>query len=717
MRQGELLERLRRSWQARWLVSALTAAGLTGWATGTLLMLGSWGRTPALIAGWTAALATLGVFWMVRPPITRSAIARHLNRIFEQAEESADLLIDAAETLAPLERLQRARVERHLASCGADRLGVPGRILRLPLVTAVFAGLLGGAAWLWPGGGGATMPVSESGHQLFAPTAAPVITDFSVTVTPPWSRLTWQLSVANLGSGAVRLQPIEGDSLAFEPTSAAGLEATLTMTAHHSMVYRVVARRGEAESTTGHARLLVRPDLPPTVTITTPRDRVSLALGDSWIVPLEALAGDDYGLEDPVIVATVASGYGEGVQFREETSAFRYVDRGDPRALRLRDQIDLAALGMAPGDELYVYVRARDNRRPVANESRTEVVIISIEDTATVVVSDIQGLAVDRMPDYFRSQRQIIIDTERLLAERAAMSEQAWHARSQHIGFDQHLLRLRYSELVGDEFEDTPLGMTEEDAAALGFESLMPEEPAPDDPPVREQGADEAAEDPIEDVRHDHDDPENATRLTQTVKTMLKASLDEMWQAELRLRTNRPAEALPYEERALDLLKRVQQAARSYVLRTGFEPAPLDPATVRLTGALDQVHSGSEQQENVGIIPNQELRGALMVVRDERIGLATGAGPSSSRLVLLEDGGRVLARKALEDPVRYLEPLGALRRLADSIEAGRPCSSCLDTAESGLLGALPQSVPVRSDSRRAARGTARRYFEELDDVR
>ena len=75
---------------------------------------------------------------------------------------------------------------------------------------------------------------------------------------------------------------------------------------------------------------------------------------------------------------------------------------------------------------------------------------------------------------------------------------------------------------------------------------------------------------------HDHDDPENATRLAATVKSTLKSALSEMWQAEVRLRTHRPREALPYERRALDLLKRVQQAARSYVLRTGFDPPPID---------------------------------------------------------------------------------------------------------------------------------------------
>ena len=35
--------------------------------------------------------------------------------------------------------------------------------------------------------------------------------------------------------------------------------------------------------------------------------------------------------------------------------------------------------------------------------------VVALEDTSTVVVSQPQGLAVDRMPDFFRSQRQIIL--------------------------------------------------------------------------------------------------------------------------------------------------------------------------------------------------------------------------------------------------------------------------------------------------------------------
>jgi hypothetical protein len=426
-------------------------------------------------------------------------------------------------------------------------------------------------------------------------------------------------------------------------------------------------------------------------------------------VTLVALAHDDYGLETPDIVATVATGYGEGVQFRESVRRFtRVEERND--TLRLTEQFDLDRLGMKPGDELYLYLRARDNREPVANTTRTETVIVALEDTSTVVVSLPQGLAVDRMPDLFRSQRQIIIDTERLLADRGRIDGQAFNDRAQNIGLDQYLLRLRYSELVGDEFEDVPLGLIEEDIEALGIESAAPPEPLPEIPPAQEGGDDES-DDPSEEFLHDHDDAENATRLAATIKSTLKLALDEMWQAELRLRTHRPEPALPYEQRALEILKRVQQAARSYVLRTGFDPSPIDTDLTRLTGDLEEVEDRTVRTSagRAPTTPDRDVRQALHVVQQLQIGAPTDSGAPATLMA----GGRILARRALGEPLGYIEALGAIRELADSLAAGASCSHCLSPAVLGLYRALPEAVPARPETRPAESGMARSYFDRL----
>ena len=77
------------------------------------------------------------------------------------------------------------------------------------------------------------------------------------------------------------------------------------------------------------------------------------------------------------------------------------------------------------------------------------------------------GLGVDLMPEYFRSQRQIIIDSEKLLREKKGIAKETFNARSNSLAYDQKVLRLRYGEFLGEEFESGigPQSTTEEDHA------------------------------------------------------------------------------------------------------------------------------------------------------------------------------------------------------------------------------------------------------------
>ena len=68
---------------------------------------------------------------------------------------------------------------------------------------------------------------------------------------------------------------------------------------------------------------------------------------------------DDYGIENTFINATTASGSGEAVKFKEQQISFSNFTAGSQK-YQLQKQIDLAALGMQPGDELYFYVNAKD---------------------------------------------------------------------------------------------------------------------------------------------------------------------------------------------------------------------------------------------------------------------------------------------------------------------------------------------------------------------
>ena len=90
-----------------------------------------------------------------------------------------------------------------------------------------------------------------------------------------------------------------------------------------------------------------------------------------------------------------------------------------------------------------------------------------------------------------------------------------------------------------------------------------------------------------------------------------------------------------------------------------------------------------------------------------------GAPADSGAPATLMAGGRILARRALGEPLGYIEALGAVRELADSLAVGASCAPCLEPAAVGLYRALPEAVPVCQETRPAESGMARRYFDVL----
>jgi hypothetical protein len=172
-------------------------------------------------------------------------------------------------------------------------------------------------------------------------------------------------------------------------------------------------------------------------------------------------------------------------------------------------------------------------------------------------------------PEYFRSQRQIIMDTEQLLKQKDSLSKEVFNSTCNNIGIDQKMLRLRYGRFLGEEDES--------DVGGLGENSEL----------SKAENFNNAAM--ILDAMTDkHDNAEDATFLEPSIKAQLKATLTEMWNAELRLRLYKPQEALPYEYKALRLLKDLQQKSRAYVAKTAYNPTPLK-LEKRLSGDLGKI--------------------------------------------------------------------------------------------------------------------------------
>ena len=683
-----LLERLARRWRRRWTVVALLAAGASGSfvAAITRALWHGAGLAPGTVAALVVGLTLL----RRRGGVNARTVARHLNRTIPALEESAELLLVPETALAPLERLQRRRLEQRLAA-----LAAPPRLpRRATTIGAAYAAIvLLAAAGVLQAGISRALPAVPPRRTSATPPRPPRVVDATIRVRPPpytghperqtagWdleveegARITWRVRT-DRAVEAVWLESGDGDTLRLEPHGSAGYEATAT--AEHSRLYRVVLRDGAVTVPSDYHRLGVIPDEPPTLTIVHPEPRTRIGPAGSRIVPLEVVAGDDYGVADAHVVATVTTGSGEAVRFRELTLDFatRRAQAAGDRTILLRGALDLAALRMEPGDEIYYSVVAHDRRTPRPNTGRSDTYFIAIADTASVVVADLSGLAASAVPEYLRSQRQIIIDTERLIADAARIATPAFRDRAEAIGFDQQALRMRYGELVGDE------------TVVAG------PEPA---------------------VEHQHDVEENATLLAQSVKDKLRAALAQMWEAERRLRTHDPRGALPYEYRALTLLKAAQQATRVYVQRTGFEPPPLEPDRKRLSGTLEGIASATHERTDTTVAPMPGVRGGIAVL--ER--LMAGERPRAADAATLERSGREVAALAIAQPEpRHLETLRALRTLIgslgapDSLHAAR-CRDCLLRAARGLWLALPAADPS-SPSPRVTGGLAQTYFELL----
>ena len=381
-------------------------------------------------------------------------------------------------------------------------------------------------------------------------------------------------------------------------------------------------------------------DALPEITVQSPKPGTMIDFGEPKKVMVNASITDDYGIAGTSVQATIASGSGEAVKFKEQQFSFSDFSNGN-KQYHLQKVLDLAALGMQAGDELYLYIKAKDNNN---QEKRSDVYIVRLADTAQLM--SMAGLVsgVDIKPEFFRSERQIIIETEQLLRGKDTISVEDFNKKSADLGVDQKLLRLRYGKFLGEESE-TEIGEDHDhdetehhDASDFGNANKI-----------------------IDQFSHKHDIAEDATFFDDATKKQLKATLDEMWKAELQLRTYKPKDALPFEYKALRLLKDLQQQTRSYVAKTGVKTTPLNPGK-RLTGELTRiaqpVSNETIKQKDTSVIV---LRKAISILEQ----LRSGEVLQKAEIRTLEQAGTQLSAKAASQPTLYLNAYQALRRVLE----------------------------------------------------
>jgi Domain of unknown function (DUF4175) len=307
-------------------------------------------------------------------------------------------------------------------------------------------------------------------------------------------------------------------------------------------------------------RLDVIPDRPPEVIVRTPERTLNLLASGQKTWDLAFEASDDYGLGLAQLSIAHAQGSGENIKSTQQSLVLE--GKGDAHHRTYRKTLDLAALGFTEGDDLIVRLSVADNHSPQPNVTQSASFILRWPVQVEAASVGMEGLVQKTLPAYFASERQIIIDSEALQAERGNLQATRFAARADELGVEQKVLRLRYGEFLGEESEHSAQHDDDTSSISKAFGD---------------------AGNITSEYGHVHDRPEAATLLDPDTRRILKSALDEMWQAELHLRQAAPDEALPYEYKALDYVKQVQQAERIYLARAGVQLPQVD-AGRRLTG-------------------------------------------------------------------------------------------------------------------------------------
>ena len=673
----------------RWRIAGLLYCGLLALAVSLVF----W-AVLHLVWGWPwwAGLFLTGVFFSLVLAfyefwrLSLADIAVFLNSRLPELEDSCGLLLRPAGELSGLERLQVARVTDRLGQLEMPRpfrrrLGVAAGWLGVAVLVSIGLGWVGKLRVAdTPGGRVGKLNVVT--REAVAPglkamrvrVVAPAYTGKAVREqqdlnvrAEAGAVVDWELETS---TAVDTVSFLVNDSVRWflRPIDAGRTVWRLSEPALRPGFYQVKV----GTTVSGLYKFELIPDEAPRIIIRRPKSYTLIDFGEPEVIPLEVELRDDYGIVDASVMATISSGKGEAVKFKEQE--LRWGRSFGGRVYDLTRVLDLPALGLKPGDELYFYCKARDNH---GQETKTETYIIALADTAQLMSLQGMTLATDVKPEFFRSERQIIIETEQLLSRRDTIAVSVFNAKSNDLGIDQKLLRLRYGKFLGEEAEEGGGG---------GLDTVS-------------FGAFGDATKILDVYTDKHDNAEDATYFEPGVKAQLKATLNEMWNAELRLRTLKPKEALPYCYKALRLLKDLQQQSRAFVAKTGVRTTPLNPDK-RLTGELGAIVPPRQQVATVvGVSEEDVLRSGLAVLEGMRQGVAESTGDEG----LLLRVERRLGEAAAASPGKFLTGYVALKKIMD-VGAGD-----FVAAERGIVALLPVAGP----SPRVRRGRADGGLEEL----
>jgi len=421
-------------WSPLVLVLAALGWALAGPAAGAaLLALGA----IALAALAARCTARLDADWLVRRLHAREA----------SLEDSAALVF-ASGARSRFEQLQAERIAARIAALDPASLADDWPRGRIALAWVLGIVALAGIV-LWQMQAVAPPPLAPVAGSPAASPGEPRLTGQRVRIVPPaytglparfsdtldirapqGSRIEWTFGFEPQPSSAA-VQLIGGQRLPLVQ-GADGWSGALRLDV--PSLYRVTAE-GLRAALPAH-RLEPIIDEPPLVRVIEPASGLAtMSPGQrSWRIIFEA--SDDYAVDALArLTVTTAIGEGEAVRFAERTQTVR--GTGDPRRRRFVIDLPLGSYGLVPGSDLVAQLTVADTRAPRPQAVRGPGVILRVPSPQAAEAEGLDLAAKRQLPAYFRSQRQVIIDTEALIRQRRSLSAEEFLARSDTIGVDQ----------------------------------------------------------------------------------------------------------------------------------------------------------------------------------------------------------------------------------------------------------------------------------------
>ena len=711
-----------------------------------------------------ASAATLWFAWRSAQAIDARWLARRLDALRPDMEDSAALLFsgdgileepssprkrgpsvlglsesksldprfrgdDGQGSLGPLQQLQRARLRQRLEAGPLPDLREPWR--PGALLASVLAALLAVTAIvLWPTPRAPIVDGITPSIIVPGKAATPRLVDQRLDIQPPaytglptrqqpaldakvpaGTTLQWTLRFAPMPESA-ELVFHDGRHL---PLRRNGDTWTARTRIDKSTLYRLVLPTPLPAQQAALHRIDAVADTPPVLRALQPDRNLSVRSDGqrSWALVFEA--DDDHGLASGARLELIQTqGGGENITTRQRTITI--AGRGNAKHKRYAHTLDLASLGLVAGDDLIVRLDVADNRSPRPQHTRSPSFILRWPPEQATESTGMEGLVKQALPAYLRSQRQIIIDAEALLKQKRRLDAAVFVKRSDDLGVDQRLLRLRYGQFLGEESDGAPQLPTNDlptndadesrdadhDAHATTQPAAQAENHADHDEHASAPGAPPAkfgeAGAVVAEYGHVHDLPEAATLLDPETKKLLRAALDQMWQSEQHLRQGNPDTALPFAYKALGFIKQVQQADRIYLARTGSELPPIDESR-RLGG--DRAGLGDRRD----VLPDAEPVDPVPAAAWRALQDAPGKDRKAPDYDALERWARAHDTQA-SDPLALFAAIDAARR-------DPSCAGCREQLRRALWPMLPRPTPTPIERERADKA-GRAYLDALD---